>query len=70
MASKRGKMSTELKLRLARELGIEHKVEGDYFGNISSRDCGALVRQAIAHAEAVLAGGVGQVTRGTAPRAQ
>jgi len=60
----RGKkvMSTQLKIQLARELGIGQSVEGGYFGNISSRDCGALVRQAIQHAEALLAGQTGITT--------
>ena len=56
MARGRKLMSTQLKIQLARELGIEHAVEGGYFGNITSRDCGALVRQAIRHAENVMAG--------------
>lgn len=50
-----GRMSMQLKMRLAQELGIGPQVQGGYFGNVSSRDCGALVRQAIEYAESILA---------------
>ncbi|MDP2856360.1 MAG: small, acid-soluble spore protein, alpha/beta type [Bacillota bacterium] len=57
MASGKSLMSNELKLRLARELGFAEKIEGGYFGNVSSKECGRLVRQAIEHVERSFAQG-------------
>lgn len=54
MARDRGKMSQQLKIQMARELGIAQAVKSGYFGEVSSRDCGALVRQAIEHAQRIL----------------
>jgi len=50
-------MSEQLKLRLARELGFADRIEGGYYGNVSSRNCGKLVRQAIEHVEKSFAQG-------------
>ena len=52
MARNRGIMSDRLKFELAKELGVAHTVarDGD-FGNVSSRNCGNLVRLAIERAE-------------------
>jgi small acid-soluble spore protein D (minor alpha/beta-type SASP) len=30
------------KYELASEVGVQNKIQGDYWGNISSRDCGAV----------------------------
>lgn len=46
-------MSDDLKMELAKELGVDGLVrhEGGSFGSVSSRDCGNLVKLAIMHAE-------------------
>ena len=56
--SRRGVMSERLKYELADELGVGDVVrrDGGYFGNVSSRDCGNMVRLAIERAERSLAG--------------
>ncbi len=45
-------MSERLKYELADELGVGNVVrnDGGYFGNVSSKDCGNLVRLAIERA--------------------
>lgn len=48
-------MSRQLREELAQELGVAHLVVGDYWGNVPSRQCGNLVRQAIFRAEQALA---------------
>ncbi|MEW6724438.1 MAG: small, acid-soluble spore protein, alpha/beta type [Bacillota bacterium] len=48
-------MTDQLKYQLARELGVAHLVDQDYWGRVSSRDCGKLVRQAIERVERQLA---------------
>jgi small acid-soluble spore protein F (minor alpha/beta-type SASP) len=52
MARNRSIMSDRLKFELAQELGVADTVarDGD-FGNVSSRNCGNLVRLAIERAE-------------------
>ncbi len=64
MAAGKGLMSEELKLRLARELGFADRIQGSYYGNVSSKECGRLVRQAIEHVERSFAQGQ-PVARGT-----
>ena len=43
------------KYEIASELGVGQEIQGDYWGNVSSRDCGAvggnMVRKMIAFAE-------------------
>jgi len=57
MASKgRSIMSEQLKQRLAQELGVADKVRDGNWGNVSSRDCGNIVKLAIQHAERQLSG--------------
>lgn len=52
-----GVMSERLKYELADELGVGDVVRRDNgFGNVSSRNCGNLVRLAIERAERSLAG--------------
>ena len=53
-----GVMSERLKYELADELGVGNVVLGDggYFGNVSSKDCGNLVRLAIERAERSMTG--------------
>ncbi|OPY56322.1 MAG: Small, acid-soluble spore protein [Pelotomaculum sp. PtaU1.Bin035] len=53
-----GVMSEKLKYELADELGVGDVVrrDGGYFGNVSSKNCGNLVRLAIERAEQSMAG--------------
>lgn len=52
MARRRGVMSDALKMECAKELGFfdQLRTDGD-FGNVSSRNCGSMVRKAIEIAE-------------------
>jgi len=52
MARRRSIMSDALKMECARELGFfgQLQTDGD-FGNVSSRNCGSMVRKAIEIAE-------------------
>lgn len=52
MGRNRSLMSDRLKFELAKELGVADEVarDGD-FGNVSSRNCGKLVKLAIERAE-------------------
>lgn len=50
-------MSENLKYELAKELGVYDTVMSEGWGAVSSRDCGNLVKMAIAHAEEKLAQG-------------
>ncbi|MDF9408484.1 MAG: Small, acid-soluble spore protein [Pelotomaculum sp. PtaB.Bin013] len=56
-----GVMSERLKYELADELGVGGVVrrDGGYFGNVSSKNCGNLVRLAIERAEQTMAGNNG-----------
>ncbi|BCV24642.1 MAG TPA: small, acid-soluble spore protein, alpha/beta type [Firmicutes bacterium] len=51
----RGVMSERLKYELAEELGVADAVRDGYWGEVSSRNCGNLVRLAIERAERALA---------------
>jgi small acid-soluble spore protein F (minor alpha/beta-type SASP) len=44
-------MSEALKLELAEELGVDETVRKEGFGEVTSRNCGNLVRKAIERAE-------------------
>ncbi|MFW5999679.1 MAG: small, acid-soluble spore protein, alpha/beta type [Halanaerobiaceae bacterium] len=44
-------MSDETKYELAEELGFAHKVRDGDWGNITTREAGSLVKQAIKKAE-------------------
>lgn len=48
-------MSERLKYELAAELGVADAVRDGYWGEVSSRNCGNLVRLAIERAEKTLA---------------
>lgn len=52
-----GVMSEKLKYELADELGVGNVVrrDGGYFGNVSSQNCGNLVKLAIQRAEQTMA---------------
>lgn len=47
MASRRGLMSEELKVEIAKELGVDQIVNSEGWGAVSSRDCGNIVAKAI-----------------------
>lgn len=51
MSGRRSIMSEELKYRIADELGVGEKVRTHGWGEVSSRDCGNIVRKAIEIAE-------------------
>lgn len=44
-------MSEALKYDLAREMGVAHKIRGTDYGELTSRECGSLVKLAIARLE-------------------
>lgn len=49
----------QFKYELAKEVGIDNQIQGDYWGHVSSRDCGAvgggMVRQMIQSVEQQIA---------------
>jgi small acid-soluble spore protein F (minor alpha/beta-type SASP) len=52
MARRRSIMSDALKMECAKELGFFERLQTDGdFGNVSSRNCGSMVRKAIEIAE-------------------
>ena len=55
MSRRRGIMSDALKYELAKELGVFDTVEQSGWGEVSSRNCGNLVRLAIEKAERAMA---------------
>jgi small acid-soluble spore protein F (minor alpha/beta-type SASP) len=55
MSRRRSLMSDELKYEFAKELGVDQIVASHGWGNVSSRDCGSLVKLAIMKAEQGLA---------------
>lgn len=55
MSRRRGIMSDNLKYELAKELGVYETVQQSGWGEVSSRNCGNLVRLAIEKAEKMLA---------------
>jgi len=57
MSQRRGIMSDNLKYELAKELGVFETVQNDGWGEVSSRNCGNLVRLAIEKAERAMADG-------------
>lgn len=49
--SRKGIMSENLKMEIARELGVSDIVQSEGWGAVSSRDCGRIVQKAIEMAE-------------------
>jgi len=47
-------MSEDLKYELAKELGVDHIVKTRGFGEVSSRNCGNLVKLAIERADRLM----------------
>lgn len=46
-----GLMSENLKMEIAKELGVYKTVESEGWGGVSSRDCGNIVKKAIEMAD-------------------
>lgn len=44
-------LSDRTKYEFAREMGVAHLIQGSYYGNLSSRDCGRFVQKAVELAE-------------------
>lgn len=55
MSKHRSVMSDELKVELAKEIGVYDTVKSEGWGAVSSRDCGNLVTAAIRFAEKMMA---------------
>lgn len=55
MSRRRGVMSEQFKMELAKDLGIYDTVQRDGWGGITTRDAGNLVKRAIQIAEQTLA---------------
>ncbi len=51
MSGKDSMMSENLKSEIARELGVADKVRTNGWGDVSSKDCGNMVKKAIEIAE-------------------
>jgi small acid-soluble spore protein F (minor alpha/beta-type SASP) len=51
MSGRRSIMSDSLKTEIAKELGVYETVRGGGWGEVSSRDCGNIVKKAIEIAE-------------------
>jgi len=51
MSGRNSLMSDNLKMEIARELGVYETVKSRGWGDVSSRDCGNIVRKAIEMAE-------------------
>lgn len=51
MSGRRSMMSDNLKTEIARELGVYDAVRTGGWGEVSSRDCGNIVKKAIEMAE-------------------
>ena len=47
MSKRNGVMSEHLKEEIAKELGVYDIVKSDGWGNVTSRDCGNMVKKAI-----------------------
>ncbi|NLY17464.1 MAG: small, acid-soluble spore protein, alpha/beta type [Clostridiaceae bacterium] len=47
MSKRKGIMSEHLKEEIAKELGVYDIVKSDGWGNVSSRNCGNMVKKAI-----------------------
>lgn len=55
MSRRRGLMSDHMKYELAKEMGVQDTVQQYGWGEVSSRNCGNLVRLAIEKAERLMA---------------
>ncbi|MEW6727256.1 small, acid-soluble spore protein, alpha/beta type [Desulforudis sp. 1088] len=44
-------LSDRTKYEFAREMGVAHKIQGNDYGNLTSRECGNFVKLAVQKAE-------------------
>ena len=51
MSGKKGILSDKLKYEIAKELGVYETVRDRGWGDVSSRDCGNIVKKALERAE-------------------
>jgi small acid-soluble spore protein F (minor alpha/beta-type SASP) len=51
VSRRKGIMSDNLKVEIAKELGVYNTVKAEGWGSVSSRNCGNIVRTAIEMAE-------------------
>ncbi|MGI6685950.1 MAG: small, acid-soluble spore protein, alpha/beta type [Bacillota bacterium] len=58
MARRKGVMSEQLKMEIAKELGIYDTVQAEGFGSVPSRQCGNMVKAAIEIAERSMTSGL------------
>lgn len=58
MARRKGVMSEQLKMEIAKELGIYDTVQAEGFGSVPSRQCGNMVTRAIEIAERSITSGM------------
>ena len=58
LSGRNAMMSENLKMEIAKELGVFETVKSSGWGEVSSRDCGNMVRKAIEIAERNMAAGV------------
>lgn len=56
MSGRQSMMSDGLKMEIAKELGVYDTVRSGGWGEVSSRDCGNIVRKAIEMAENSISG--------------
>ncbi len=56
MSGRHSMMSDNLKMEIARELGVYESVSKGGWGDVSSRDCGNIVKKAIEMAERSVGG--------------
>lgn len=56
MSGRNSMMSENLKMEIAKELGVYDTVRTGGWGDVSSRDCGNIVRKAIEMAENNMSG--------------
>jgi len=57
MSGRNSIMSDNLKMEIAKELGVYETVKSTGWGDVSSRDCGNIVRKAIEMAERKVSSG-------------
>ncbi|MEL4105267.1 alpha/beta-type small acid-soluble spore protein [Oscillospiraceae bacterium CM] len=56
MSGRNSIMSDNLKMEIAKELGVNDIVQNGGWGDVSSRDCGNIVKKAIEMAERSVSG--------------
>lgn len=56
MSGRGSMMSEQLKMEIAKELGVYDTVKNSGWGDVSSKDCGNIVKKAIEMAERIVSG--------------